>query len=240
MPAARHVVCNVHDRRGRRDIRSALSGQRSAIPMAVRVIHRLARGGERSTLNAQLSLSADAQSTSQMTLQERTLADYKGTGMTVGPHLMQYLRSRAGCAGRAACVRLAEAAQWQLGEDRRSGDRAPAPRHGEGVLLSHARGRDRHRQRRRRRPTCSSAIASLIHTASLLLVEGPLQSVDDVIHVRARRFRAAGASAPSHLPDRLRLPHARHARGRRARASEVARLPLTNLRQPDTSRASRR
>jgi error-prone DNA polymerase len=30
---------------------------------------------------------------------------------------------------------------------------------------------------------------ALIHTAALLLVEGPLQVVDDVIHVRARRFR---------------------------------------------------
>ena len=36
---------------------------------------------------------------------------------------------------------------------------------------------------------------AVIHTASLLLVEGPLQIVDDVIHVRARRFHAAGAAA---------------------------------------------
>jgi error-prone DNA polymerase len=35
---------------------------------------------------------------------------------------------------------------------------------------------------------------SIIHTASLLLVEGPVQRVDDVIHVRARRFTAL------HLP----------------------------------------
>jgi hypothetical protein len=30
---------------------------------------------------------------------------------------------------------------------------------------------------------------ALIHTSSLLLLEGPLQVVDNVIHVRARRFR---------------------------------------------------
>jgi error-prone DNA polymerase len=31
---------------------------------------------------------------------------------------------------------------------------------------------------------------AVIHTAALLLIEGPLQRVDDVIHVRARRLRA--------------------------------------------------
>jgi len=31
---------------------------------------------------------------------------------------------------------------------------------------------------------------SVIHTAALLLIEGPLQKVDGVIHVRARRMRA--------------------------------------------------
>jgi error-prone DNA polymerase len=31
---------------------------------------------------------------------------------------------------------------------------------------------------------------TVVHTASLLLVEGPVQCVENVIHIRARRFRA--------------------------------------------------
>ena len=131
-----------------------------------------------------------------MTSLERTLADYQGTGMTVGPHLMAYLR--AGLANEGVL---------------RAGDLANA-RDGHWVKIA---GLVIVRQRPGTAkgfcfitledetgisnavivPGMFQRYRAPIHTAAILLIEGPLQKVDGVIHVRARRLRAL--SVPPHV-----------------------------------------
>jgi len=120
---------------------------------------------------------------------ERTLADYRGSGVTVGPQLMRYLREQLNAEG-VVCARDLPR--------RRDGSWAKVA----GLVIV------------RQRPgtakgfcfltledetgICNAVVVpaqfekhrALIHTAALLQVEGPLQIVDGVIHVRARRFRA--------------------------------------------------
>jgi error-prone DNA polymerase len=50
-------------------------------------------------------------------------------------------------------------------------------------------------------PDLFQANRTILHRAQILLVEGPLQKQDGVIHVRARRFtelKTPGAMPPSH------------------------------------------
>jgi error-prone DNA polymerase len=122
-----------------------------------------------------------------MSAVDRTLADYKGTGMTIGPHLMTYLRAEMDAQGVLRAIDLPR---------QRNGSWAKVA----GLVIV------------RQRPGTAKGFCfltledetgignavvtpdifqrhrSVIHTASLLLVEGPLQIVEGVIHVRARRF----------------------------------------------------
>ena len=135
-----------------------------------------------------------------MTPLEETLADYR----TQRPHdrpardgaPARRARARAACSRRGE---LRDAPERPLRAHRRPRDRAPAPRHGEGLLLPHARGRDRHRERLPHAARSSSASACALHASPLLEVAGPLQNVDGVIHVRVRELRplrdAADAAA---------------------------------------------
>jgi error-prone DNA polymerase len=123
----------------------------------------------------------------QMSLQERTLADYKGTGMTVGPHLMQYLRSELDAQGvlRTADLSKQRNGAWVKTAGLVIVRQRPGTAKGFCFLtLEDETGignavvtPDFFRRHR-----------AVIHTASLLMVEGPLQIVDGVIHLRARRF----------------------------------------------------
>ena len=122
-----------------------------------------------------------------MSAVDRTLADYKGTGMTVGRHLMAYVRAEMDAHGVLRTRDLAR---------QRNGSWAKVA----GLVIV------------RQRPGTAKGFCfltledetgignavvtpdifqrhrSVIHTASLLMVEGPLQIVEGVIHVRARRF----------------------------------------------------
>jgi error-prone DNA polymerase len=123
----------------------------------------------------------------QMSLQERTLADYKGTGMTVGPHLMQYLRNDLDAQGvlRTADLSKQRNGAWVKTAGLVIVRQRPGTAKGFCFLtLEDETGignavvtPDFFRRHR-----------AVIHTASLLMVEGPLQIVDGVIHLRARRF----------------------------------------------------
>ena len=83
-----------------------------------------------------------------MTPFEETAADYATTSLTTGPHVMTHLRDRLRARGVLAAARAARAsrdgAAVRVAGPR---DRPPAPRHREGHVLPHARGRDRHRER---------------------------------------------------------------------------------------------
>jgi error-prone DNA polymerase len=131
---------------------------------------------------------------------EQTLADYAGTGMTVGPHLLAHLRLRLRERAilSAAELRGARNGAWV----RIAGHVIVRQRPGtaKGFLfltLEDETG------------TANAVVTpkvfekhrALLHSAPILLVEGPLQNVDGVIHVRGRRFEeipVATAVPPSH------------------------------------------
>ena len=118
---------------------------------------------------------------------ECTLADYKASGITVGPHIMKHLRDELARDGvlRACDLKKARTGQWVKIAGLVIVRQRPGSAKGFCFLtLEDETGTSnavvvpdmfqRHR--------------ALIHTAALLQVEGPLQKVDGVIHVRARRF----------------------------------------------------
>ncbi len=123
----------------------------------------------------------------EMTPWERTVADYRGTGLTTGEHPMAHLR--AGLARRgvhsARELRALRDGAWV----RTAGIVIVRQRPGtaKGLLFltledetGTANAIVTPEQRRRNR--------ACLHTAGLLLVEGRLQSRDGVVHVRAQRF----------------------------------------------------
>jgi error-prone DNA polymerase len=135
-----------------------------------------------------------------MTPIERTLADYGASGMTVGPHVMRHLRTRldargvtpAGALRRVPNGRVVRIAGHVIVRQR--------PGTAKGFLfltiedetgISNAVVT----------PNTFERWRSLVHSAPLLLVEGPVQNVEGVIHVRAERFEAIevdGEVPPSH------------------------------------------
>ena len=123
-----------------------------------------------------------------MSVMERTLADYRTTGLTVGPQIMRYLREELNREGvlRAIDLPRARDGRWVKVAGLVIVRQRPGTAKGFCfITLEDETG-------------ISNAVVvpnmfqqhrALIHTASLLLVEGPVQKVDGVIHVRARRFR---------------------------------------------------
>jgi error-prone DNA polymerase len=124
-----------------------------------------------------------------MTLEERLVADFRGTGLTVGPHPMAYRRSDMSRAGIRAAIELptipngkrVKAAGCVIARQR------PGTAHG-FVFLS---------------LEDETGIANAIVTPDLfeknrvllvrerfLLVEGILQNVDNVVSVKAERVSA--------------------------------------------------
>lgn len=125
---------------------------------------------------------------------DRTLADYTTLGLTPGPHLLSYLRAELAGAGVLSTRDLARAIDgcWVKVAGLVIVRQRPGSAKGFCFLtLEDETGignavvtRDIFQRHR-----------SVIHTASLLLVEGPVQRVDDVVHVRAGRF------TPLRLPE---------------------------------------
>jgi len=120
---------------------------------------------------------------------ERTLADYRGTGMTVGPQIMTHLRPQLDAE---KVVRAADVAGYPNGAWIKTAGlvivrQRPGTAKGfcfltledESGITNAVVVPDLFQQHR-----------ALLHTAALLQVEGPLQKIDGVVHVRARRFRA--------------------------------------------------
>jgi error-prone DNA polymerase len=128
----------------------------------------------------------------QMNIEERLVADYAGTGLTVGRHPMSYMRGELRQEGVLSAEELRE---------RRDGETVRAA----GCVIA------------RQRPGTAkgfiflsmedeTGIANVIVTPDLyererltvirsrfLWVEGVLQNQDGVVHVKARRMRALGA-----------------------------------------------
>jgi error-prone DNA polymerase len=133
----------------------------------------------------------------EMSPLDRTLADYAGTGLTVGPHIMRHLRAELAREGvlRASDLRAARNGQWAKIAGLVIVRQRPGTAKGFCfITLEDETG------------TANAVVVpdlfqhyrAVIHTAALLLIEGPLQKTcpepgrggDGVIHVRARRLRA--------------------------------------------------
>jgi error-prone DNA polymerase len=125
----------------------------------------------------------------EMTPFEETLADYRGTGLTTGPHLMSHLRERVRRLGILSARELGRArdGSWVRVAGVVIVRQRPGTARGFLFLtLEDETGTSnaivfpdlfqQHRQ--------------LLQTVGVLVVEGPVQSQDGVIHVRARRFRS--------------------------------------------------
>jgi error-prone DNA polymerase len=131
---------------------------------------------------------------------EETLADYAATGVTAGPHLMAHLRARLQARGILSAAELANANDGAWVKAAGSVIVRQRPGTAKGFLfitLEDETGISNVIVT----PDMFQASRTLIHRASLLMVEGPLQKQDGVIHVRGRRFRELrlrGAVPPSH------------------------------------------
>jgi error-prone DNA polymerase len=124
-----------------------------------------------------------------MTDLDRSLADYKNSGLTVGPHIMKHLRDELARAGvlRAIDVKKTRDGSWAKIAGLVIVRQRPGTAKGFCfITLEDETG------------TANAVVVpdlfqryrAVIHTAALLLIEGPLQKVDGVIHVRVRRLRA--------------------------------------------------
>jgi error-prone DNA polymerase len=156
-----------------------------------------------------------------MSMLERTLADYRGSGITVGPHLVSYLRDELRASGVTRACDLAKLrdGSWAKIAGLVIVRQRPGTAKGFCFLtLEDETGVGNAVVV----PTQFERNRSLIHTAPLLLVEGPLQIVDGVIHVRARRFRALD------LPEQWIAQKGRGYRMRVVPGDEVPALPKSH------------
>jgi error-prone DNA polymerase len=122
-----------------------------------------------------------------MTPIDRTLADYKNSGMTVGPHIAKYLREQLHAEGvlRSADLKEARNGQWAKIAGLVIVRQRPGTAKGMCfITLEDETGTSNAAVM----PQVFRQYRSLIHTAALLQIEGPLQKVDGVIHVLARRL----------------------------------------------------
>jgi error-prone DNA polymerase len=130
---------------------------------------------------------------------EETLADYRGTGLTVGPHLMAHLRPQLRERGilSAQELRGIRNGRWV----RAAGVVIVRQRPGtaKGFLFMTLEDET---------GTANAVVfpdlfqkhRALLQTSGLLVVEGPIQNQEGVIHVRAQRFERLDPGAVDALP----------------------------------------
>ena len=124
-----------------------------------------------------------------MSALEHTLADYKGTGITVGPHIMTHLRAQLRREGvlRAADLAAVRNGTWTKIAGLVIVRQRPGTAKGFCfITLEDETGTSNAVVV----PDLFQRYRAVIHTAALLWIEGPVQKVDGVIHVRARTLRA--------------------------------------------------
>ena len=135
----------------------------------------------------------------EMNALEKTLADYRGTGLTTGPQLMSHLRGtlrKRGVVPAADLPRIPDG-QWV----RIAGVVIVRQRPGtaKGFLfltLEDETGMSNAVVF----PDIYQANRSLVQTAGILQVEGPIEAREGVIHVRAQRFERLEVRRSAALP----------------------------------------
>ncbi len=162
--------------------------------------HSLLAGAPPSSRARENASASDATRLPEMTAAEETLADYAASGVTVRPHLMAHLRPSLDARGILSAAELADAANttWVKCAGVVIVRQRPGTASGYMFLtLEDETGIANAIVT----PDLFQANRTILHRAQILLVEGPLQKQDGVIHVRARRFtelKTPGAMPPSH------------------------------------------
>ena len=162
--------------------------------------HSLLAGAAPSARARDHSAAPDDGALPGMTAAEETLADYAASGVTVRPHLMAHLRpslTAGGVLGAAELAATANAA-WVKCAGVVIVRQRPGTASGFMFLtLEDETGIANAIVT----PDLFEAHRTVLQRAQILLVEGPLQKQDGVIHVRARRFtelKTPGTLPPSH------------------------------------------
>jgi error-prone DNA polymerase len=136
----------------------------------------------------------------RMTTEERLVADFRGTGLTVGPHPMAFHRERLRTMGitRAVDLRMLADGEWA----RIAGCVIARQRPGTASGFVFLSIEDESGIAKAIiRPDLYERKRAVVTYGKFLLVEGPLQNQDNVISVKAsavQSLQVSAAAAPSH------------------------------------------
>jgi error-prone DNA polymerase len=135
-----------------------------------------------------------------MTDLEETLADYSTTSITTGPHVMAHLRQSLKLRGILSAAELADAPDGSWARAAGVVIVRQRPGTAKGLLFLTLED-ETGIANAMVTPELFHANRGLLHRAQMLIVEGPLQKHEGVIHVLGRRFtglKLAGAMPKSH------------------------------------------
>jgi error-prone DNA polymerase len=131
---------------------------------------------------------------------ETTLADYRSTGLTTGPHVMAHLRPGLAARGVLSARELRAAPNGRF--VRAAGHVIVRQRPGSAkgfcfVTLEDETGT----LNGVFTPDQFERLRGPLHAAPLIEIAGPVQNVDGVIHVRVREVRPLGVASADQAPD---------------------------------------
>jgi len=153
---------------------------------------------DRGSLFAGISPPAEPSPLKELTSLETTLADYRTSGLTTGPHVMAHLRPELRRRGILAAAQLRDTPDGRFVRTAGHAIVRQRPRAAKGfcfLTLEDETG------------TVGAVLTEAIfqrfrvalHTSPLLEVAGPLQNLEGVIHVRVRELRPLATGGP--LPE---------------------------------------
>jgi len=132
---------------------------------------------------------------------DETLADYRASGISTGPHLMHHLRADLARRGVLSAVALRDApnGRWV----RVAGHVIVRQRPGTGRMCFLTLEDETGTSNAILTPEMFQRFRVPLHTAPLVEIGGPVQSVDGVVHVRVRRLvgLAIGGGGTTSLPE---------------------------------------
>jgi error-prone DNA polymerase len=131
---------------------------------------------------------------------EETLADYSATTVTIGPHVMAHLRQRLKSNGILSAIELADAPNGSWAKAAGVVIVRQRPGTAKGLLFLTLED-ETGIANAMVTPELFHANRNVLHRAQMLIVEGPLQKHEGVIHVLGRRFtelKLSGAMPKSH------------------------------------------
>nr|MDJ0868726.1 error-prone DNA polymerase [Myxococcota bacterium] len=130
---------------------------------------------------------------------EETLADYRSSGLSTGPHVMAHLRERLRARGVRSAAELREVPDGQIA--RLAGHVIVRQRPGSAKGMCFLTLEDETGTANAvLTPPQFKRFRVPLHTASLLELAGPVQNVDGVIHLRVRQLAPLRLEQPVNAP----------------------------------------